>query len=151
MIKQRIKVPWQSLHPDAQVPCRFHVEDAGYDVHCVEHEIVRRGHITPVRTGIALEIPIGYQAEVRPRSGLAKKGLFIVNSPGTIDSTYRGEVKVLMTLLPLLGRDTMVHHFEPGYRIAQLVFGPVTDAEFFPVIELTPTTRGPDGFGSTGK
>ena len=100
-----------------------------------------------VPTGICVEIPVGYEGQVRPRSGRAlKEGLALVNSPGTIDADYRGEVKVLLVNLgelPIL--------IKPGDRIAQLIIAPVIRAEIVEVDELAPTSRGPGGFGHTGR
>jgi len=99
-----------------------------------------------IPTGIALEIPYGYEAQVRPRSGLAlKKGITLLNSPGTIDADYRGEVKVILINL---GEEEVV--IERGERIAQLVIAPVAKARLVKVEEISPTSRGEGGFGSTG-
>jgi len=99
-----------------------------------------------VPTGIAVEIPEGYEGQLRPRSGLAlKHGIGMVNSPGTIDADYRGEVGVLLINH---GRDPFV--VEPGMRIAQLVIAPVARVSVEVVAKLTPTERGSDGYGSTG-
>jgi dUTP pyrophosphatase len=101
---------------------------------------------TLVQTGIFLEIPVGYEAQVRPRSGLAlKKGVTVLNTPGTIDADYRGEVGVILVNIsnqPFIIND--------GERIAQLVFAKVEQAEFLEVEELSSTERGAGGFGSTG-
>jgi dUTP pyrophosphatase len=100
-----------------------------------------------VPTGIALQLPEGYEAQVRPRSGLAvRHGITVLNAPGTIDADYRGEIMVLL----------VNHGGEPfvitrGMRIAQLVVAPVTRIELTPVIELDASTRGAGGFGSTGE
>jgi len=100
-----------------------------------------------IPTGFALEIPVGYEAQVRPRSGLAlKHGVTLLNTPGTIDADYRGELMVIL----------INHGSEPflvrrGDRIAQLVVQPVTRVRFADVAELPPTPRGEDGFGSTGR
>lgn len=100
-----------------------------------------------VPTGIAVEIPPGYEGQVRPRSGRAlKEGLALINSPGTIDADYRGEVKVL--LVNLGGQPILI---KPGDRIAQLVIAPVIRAEIVEVDELAPSARGPGGFGHTGR
>ena len=100
-----------------------------------------------VPTGIAIEIPVGYEGQVRPRSGRAlKEGLALINSPGTIDADYRGEVKVLLVNL---GEQPIV--IKPGDRIAQLIIAPVIRAEIVEVDELAPTSRGPGGFGHTGR
>ena len=100
-----------------------------------------------VPTGIAVEIPVGYEGQVRPRSGRAlKEGLALINSPGTIDADYRGEVKVLLVNL---GEQPIV--IKPGDRIAQLIIAPVIRADIVEVDELAPTSRGPGGFGHTGR
>jgi dUTP pyrophosphatase len=99
-----------------------------------------------VKTGLFLEIPEGYEAQVRPRSGLAlKKGITVLNSPGTIDADYRGEVGVI--LINLSNEDFTI---EDGERIAQVVFAQVEQAEWINVESLTETERGEGGFGSTG-
>ncbi len=101
---------------------------------------------TLVKTGIFLEIPKGFEGQVRPRSGLAlKKGITVLNSPGTVDADYRGEVGVI--LINLSNEDFVI---ENGERIAQLVFAKVEQAEWVRVEELTNTERGAGGFGSTG-
>jgi dUTP pyrophosphatase len=100
-----------------------------------------------VPTGWALEIPVGYEVQVRPRSGLASKhGVTVVNAPGTIDSDYRGE---LVVLLVNLGVEPFT--IAPGERVAQLVVAPVTQAQVVEVDELSATDRGAGGFGSTGR
>jgi len=99
-----------------------------------------------VPTGIAIELPDGYEAQVRPRSGLAAKhGITVLNTPGTIDADYRGEIKVLLVNL---GNAPFV--IDPGMRIAQLVIAPVVRVEWDEVDELSGTARGTGGFGSTG-
>lgn len=100
-----------------------------------------------IPTGIAIEIPQGYEGQVRPRSGRAlREGLALINSPGTIDADYRGEVKVLLVNL---GEQPIV--IKPGDRIAQLIVSPVVRADVVEVEELAPSTRGPGGFGHTGR
>lgn len=99
-----------------------------------------------VKTGLFMELPVGYECQVRPRSGLAlKKGITVLNSPGTVDADYRGEVGVILINL---SNETFV--VEDGERIAQLVFAEVAQAEWTQVEELTETDRGTGGFGSTG-
>lgn len=99
-----------------------------------------------VKTGLFMELPVGYECQVRPRSGLAlKKGITVLNSPGTVDADYRGEVGVILINL---SNETYV--VEDGERIAQLVFAEVAQAEWTQVEELTETDRGAGGFGSTG-
>lgn len=100
-----------------------------------------------VPTGISLAIPVGYEGQVRPRSGLAiRQGLTCLNTPGTIDSDYRGEIQVILINL---SPDAQTIH--PGDRIAQLVFCPVVQAVWKPVDQLSETARGAGGFGHTGK
>jgi dUTP pyrophosphatase len=113
----------------------------------VESELVLEpGQRTAVPTGLVVEIPEGYEGQVRPRSGLAiKAGLTIVNAPGTIDSDYRGELKVLMVNL---GSDPA--SINRGDRIAQLLVAPVTRASFIEAEDLSVSDRGEGGFGSTG-
>lgn len=99
-----------------------------------------------VPTGLAIALPEGYEAQIRPRSGLAVKfGLTVLNSPGTIDADYRGEVRVL--LVNLGAETTSIHH---GDRIAQMIIAPVVQANLTPVAVLDQTQRGSGGFGSTG-
>jgi dUTP pyrophosphatase len=100
-----------------------------------------------VPTGIFIELPVGYEAQVRPRSGLAlKQGITCLNSPGTVDADYRGELKVI--LVNLSGTEQLVH---PGDRIAQMVVSKVEKVEWQPVSELNQTVRNDGGFGHTGK
>jgi dUTP pyrophosphatase len=102
---------------------------------------------TLIPTGLFIELPDGYEAQIRPRSGLAvKQGITCLNTPGTIDSDYRGEVKVI--LINLSNEPQTINH---GDRIAQMVVAPVTKAELVLVKELNTTTRGEGGFGHTGK
>ena len=99
-----------------------------------------------VPTGLAIALPAGYEAQVRPRSGLAaKNGVTVLNTPGTVDADYRGEVKVILINL---GDDAF--EIERGMRIAQMVIAPVTQASFTEVDTLPETARGTGGFGSTG-
>ena len=100
-----------------------------------------------VPTGLFLEIPAGWEAQVRPRSGLAiRQGITCLNSPGTIDSDYRGEIKVILVNL-----DASEHFIHPGDRVAQLVFQEVKQVEWIEVDSLEESTRGEGGFGHTGK
>lgn len=120
---------------------------AGMDLRAAEALNVPAGERACVSTGLFLEIPAGFEAQIRPRSGLAlKHGITVLNSPGTIDSDYRGEVKVI---LANLGKDDF--KIEIGDRIAQMVFAEVTKAVFETVCALEETERSAGGFGSTGK
>lgn len=109
--------------------------------------VIAAGERVAIPTGLAVEVPAGYEVQVRPRSGTAwRRGLTVVNAPGTIDSDYRGELMVLMINL---GSEPAT--VEDGDRIAQLVVAPVTRARFVEVDDLTTTERGSGGFGSTGR
>ena len=120
---------------------------AGLDVTAAEELVLQPGHRHAVATGFAIEIPRGYEVQVRPRSGLAlKHGITCLNTPGTIDSDYRGEVKVI---LANLGQEPF--EVRRGERIAQLVPAPVLRADFVEVEALTDSARGTGGFGSTGR
>jgi len=121
--------------------------DAGMDICAAEDVTLRAFCWGAVPTGIYMEIPEGYECQIRSRSGLAAKyGVFVLNSPGTIDSGYRGEVKVI-----LKNDDHRPYEIEKGDRIAQMVFAPVTTASITEVTELSETERGEGGLGSTGK
>ena len=119
---------------------------AGMDVLAAEHITLAPGTCHAVATGFAVAIPPGYEIQVRPRSGLAlKHGISVPNTPGTIDSDYRGEIKVI-----LINHGTAAFAIARGDRIAQLVLAPVTLAAWDEVDELDETVRGAGGFGSTG-
>lgn len=111
-----------------------------------EQIIVKPGERVLVPTGLMMEIPHGYEVQIRPRSGLSfKTNLFVVNSPGTIDSDYRGEVKIIMGNWGQ--SDEIIKH---GDRVAQMLVAPVVQGEFSLVTDLSDTQRGAGGFGSTG-
>lgn len=137
------------LRPDAVLPRAMSELAAGMDL-CAALDAPLRlaaGARAAVPTGLALAIPPGWEGQVRPRSGLAlRRGLTVLNAPGTIDADYRGELMVL--LVNLDGAEQLV---EPGERIAQLVVAPVARAELCEADELEPTARGAGGFGSTGQ
>lgn len=132
---------------DGQTPAYAQPGDAGADLRSSEALTLEPGARALVGTGISFALPDGYVAFVVPRSGLAvKHGITVLNSPGTIDAGYRGEIKV-----PLLNTDRReAFRIEPGDRIAQLIVMPVSRAAFTPVAELPESVRGAGGFGSTG-
>jgi dUTP pyrophosphatase len=138
----------KKLHPDAIVPTRGTPVAAGLDLYALEAGEMGPLQTTLVSTGIAIALPPGYEGQVRPRSGLAAKfGVSVTNSPGTIDEDYRGELKVLLQTT----RWGQEFKWNKGDRIAQLV---IVRAHYFgvnEVAELDSTTRGTNGFGSTGK
>ena len=120
---------------------------SGFDVTCVQSHIIPPGERLVCPTGLAFGIPQGYEIQVRPRSGLAaKKGITVLNAPGTIDSDYTGEVCVI-----LLNTGDEHVRILMGERIAQLVVAKISDPFFVPTDELRATFRGDDGFGSTGR
>ncbi|MFO7483391.1 dUTP diphosphatase [Oceanibaculum nanhaiense] len=130
------------------LPAYQTADSAGLDlVAAVEAEMVLQpGERALVPTGLAIALPSGYEAQIRPRSGLAfKHGMTVLNSPGTVDADYRGEVKVLMINL---GQEPFA--VKRGERIAQMVVAPVTQIVWQPVADLDETARGAGGFGSTG-
>ncbi|MGJ8661411.1 MAG: dUTP diphosphatase [Bacteroidota bacterium] len=141
----KIKVNNTSNHA---LPAYETSSSAGLDVRAnlVENVVLAPMERTLIKTGLFLEIPAGYECQVRPRSGLAlKKGLTVLNSPGTIDADYRGEVGVILINL---SNETVI--LENGERIAQLVFAQVEQAEWIETQVLSETERGTGGFGSTG-
>lgn len=151
MTPLRIHVPLLVLPHGEGLPLPRYASDgaAGCDLHAAVDEpvLLAPGDRAAVPTGIALAIPEGFEGQVRARSGLAlRHGIACVNAPGTIDSDYRGEVKVI---LGNLGREPF--EIRRGDRIAQIVFAPVVRAEVQKVDELSDSTRGPGGFGSTGR
>jgi dUTP pyrophosphatase len=140
------ELPVQRLRPEAVIPERAYSGDAGLDLSACERLELGPGERGVVGTGLAVAIPDGHAGFVQPRSGLAARhGITIVNTPGLVDSGYRGELRVV-----LLNTDRE-HSFvvEPGMRIAQLVVVPVTEPEPFEVDELPASERGVRGFGSS--
>lgn len=139
-------VKLKKLDPAAQIPDPATIDSAGFDLTAIEQVVIPARSRMIVGTGLALAIPPGWEGQVRPRSGLAfKQGLTVLNSPGTIDADYRGEVKVI---LYNTGPDYTV---EPGDRIAQLLIKKVPKVKFAEVEELDDTERGEGGFGSSGR
>ncbi|MBI1402117.1 MAG: dUTP diphosphatase [Porphyrobacter sp.] len=144
-----VRVAVKRLPHGAGLPLPAYATDgaAGMDVVSAEQVTIAPGARHAVATGLALAIPPGYEIQVRPRSGLAlKHGISVPNTPGTIDSDYRGELKVILINL---GTDPFA--IARGDRIAQLVLAPVVQARWDEVAELDSTERGEGGFGSTGR
>ncbi|MGV8886226.1 MAG: dUTP diphosphatase [Microbacteriaceae bacterium] len=130
-----------------ELPAYAHPGDAGADLVSIETVVLEPGQRATIGTGVAIALPDGFAAFVMPRSGLAAKhGITVVNSPGTVDAGYRGEIRVT-----LLNTDTSeAYSVAVGDRIAQLVIMPVSRARFIPVDTLPGSHRGESGFGSTG-
>lgn len=145
MVTDLVEVP--IIASDMLLPAYALAGDAGADLKSAEALTLQPGARAMVATGIRIALPEGYAAFVVPRSGLAvRHGISIVNSPGTVDAGYRGEIKV-----PLINLDpNEPFHIEVGDRIAQLIVMPVSRAEFVRVEELQDSERGEGGFGSTG-
>jgi len=131
---------------DVPLPRRQTEGSAGFDLCAAEDATIAAHGFSSVGTGLAVETPKGTEAQVRPRSGLAAKhGIGVLNSPGTIDSDYRGEIRVI-----LLNASDQDYRVRRGDRIAQLVFSLLADVELVEADSLSETERGPGGFGHTG-
>ncbi len=140
-----LEVVFEKVCKDAKLPERQHSSDAGYDLYSAEEAVVESGEVKMVSTGLKMRLPENVEAQVRPRSGLSLSGLTVLNTPGTIDPGYRGEVKVI--LANLIGEDFEI---EKGDRIAQMIFSHVKHPKIT-LGSLDDTERGEGGFGSTGK
>lgn len=130
---------------NAIIPSYAHKGDAGVDLHSTEDYLVDSGQRVLVSTGLQIAIPMGYEAQVRPRSGLAlKHGISIVNTPGTIDAGYRGDIGII-----LINHGKERFEIKKGQKIAQMVFAKVEEVKFEEADKLDDTSRGTGGFGST--
>lgn len=142
-----VPVKIEKVDPHAIIPTYAHPDDACCDLYIVEDYTIRPGQRLLLRTGVAIEIPTGYEVQIRPRSGLAwKDGLTLVNAPGTVDAQYRNEVKLLVINL---GRKPVT--LNRGDRAAQMCIKPVYTMKFQVVDKLSQSDRGLGGWGSTGK
>jgi len=144
-----VRVKIQRLRPDATLPRYMTPDAAGMDLTAALDApiVIAPGARAAVGTGLALEIPRGYEGQLRPRSGLAREhGITLANSIGTIDADYRGQVIVVLVNL-----GAVAVTIETGMRICQLVIAPVVQAELEEVSALSATDRGAGGFGSTGR
>lgn len=140
------QVKIKRIHPDARFPKYEHPGDSGADLYALEEFILPPLERKIIPTGLCAEVPPGFELQVRPKSGLAlSHGLTVLNTPGTIDAGYRGEIKVILINL---GQDT--YRVKIGQKIAQLVVTPVVTACFQEVDEVSESERGAGGFGSTG-
>jgi dUTP pyrophosphatase len=132
---------------DMELPSYATAGAAGLDLRSAESLTIKSGNRALVATGLAIALPQNFEAQVRPRSGLAvKHGVTVLNSPGTIDSDYRGEIKV-----PLINHGADDFQITRGDRIAQMVIAPVVQVQLYEVSTLDETVRGAAGFGSSGK
>ena len=144
-----VKIRFKKLHPNAVIPTRATEGSSGYDITALDMKSstdVEKGIYIEYRTGLAIEVPKGYEAVIRPRSSIRSKNVEFMfrNAPATIDSDYRGELVIIFTK-PRRGPV-----YAPGDRVAQLVIQKTLDVEFEEVDELSATKRGEEGFGSTG-
>ena len=136
----------KKLDSNAKLPTKGTSGAACYDLYALEDMMVGSCNVARVRTGLAFEVPFGYEMEIRPRSGLSsKESILIINSPGTLDSDYRGELVILMRRL----EDFYV--IRAGDRVAQFKINRVLPVELVEVDKLSETVRGENGYGSTGK
>lgn len=141
-----MKIQIKKLHQDAYIPRYQTPGAAGFDIHCIENITIPSGESKLIKTGLGMAIESGYELQIRPRSGLAlKNGITVLNTPGTIDSDYRGEIMVL-----LINHSKQDFVIAKGDRIAQGVISKVYQADFMEVSELDDTQRGSGGFGSSG-
>jgi dUTP pyrophosphatase len=143
-----MRISIQRLHPNAVLPSYAHgpEEDAGMDLHAVESVTLEPGQPRMVPTGLAIELPPGYEAQVRPRSGLAlKHGITMPNAPATIDPGYRGEIRVI-----LLNLGAAAYTIEVGDRVAQMIVARYEAIEWVEG-DLADSRRGAGGFGSSGR
>ncbi len=146
MTKITVKVKRDSRAKEFDLPAYETCNSAGLDLRSMDHLRIEPGDRVLVSTGLYIELPPGFEAQIRPRSGLAiKHGVTVLNSPGTIDADYRGEVKVI-----LINHGKQEHTIVPGDRIAQIIVSPVTQIVWNEQNVLSETQRGAGGFGSTG-
>jgi len=144
----KIDVVVQKLSADSVVPKYAHEGDAGVDLYSAGNFTVKPGERVLVPTGLKMAIPCGCEGQVRPKSGLAlKHGITVLNTPGTVDAPYRGEVGVIVINHDLRA----AYEIKKGEKIAQMVFNKVEHVTFTEAGELEATTRGEGGYGSTGK
>lgn len=141
-----IQVKFVLIHPNARVPQKSHDDDAGFDLFAVEEFVLNPQEYACIPTGLCIELPSGTEAQIRPRSGLAvKHGVTVLNTPGTIDAGYRGEIQVIMINH---GKESL--SILPGMRIAQMVIKPIYDIAFTESLSLEESARGEGGLGSSG-
>lgn len=143
---QRVTVKILKLADSAQLPKYEHDDDSGLDLFAIAPQEILPGESALVSTGIAIELPQGTEAQVRPRSGLAlKHSITVLNTPGTVDAGYRGEIRVI-----LINHGKQPFQVTEGMKIAQMVIAPVIRAKLVEVDALSESHRGGGGFGSTG-
>lgn len=143
----KLKIGFVKTHEKAQIPKKKHASDSGFDLCAVEKVALLPRTPTLVSTGLKISLPKGYEAQVRSRSGLAlKQNVCVLNSPGTVDNEYTGELGVI-----LINHGSFTYFVEEGDRVAQLVIAPVVPADSVEIQSVEETVRGEGGFGSTGR
>ena len=141
-----IEIKFIPLRGGAHIPQKAHEDDAGFDLYASEDFLLKAHCFGCVPTAISIELPDGFEAQVRPRSGLAAKyGVTVLNAPGTIDAGYRGEIKVI-----LINHGNEDFTITAGMRVAQMIISPVLQARFVEASSLAESDRGEGGFGSSG-
>lgn len=160
-----IQVKFKRLTPDAQVPKKANPSDSGFDLFAVSDPVVGPEGYLQYHTGIALELPSGYEGQIRPRSSISKYDLILANGIGTVDQSYVGELIIrfksverfaqgpfIPSIFPTIPTNNIdkLRVYQKGDRIAQLVIVPVPQVELVEVDNLSETARGAGGFGSTG-
>ncbi len=141
-----MKIEIVKLNPEAIIPYYAHPGDAGLDLFSIDETEILPGEAKLIKTGIAIALPLNTEAQIRPRSGLAlKHSITVLNSPGTIDAGYRGEIGVI-----LINHGAKAFPVIPGMKIAQMIVASIIRTKVTVVERLDSTTRGNNGFGSTG-
>ena len=146
-----MEIKIKRLHENAIIPKYATIGSAGFDFHSVDDIIIYPGETALVKTGLSFEIPINYELQVRPRSGMSlKTKLRVSNSPGTVDSDYRGEICIIMDNIDIKSDHRIPYEIKEGDRIAQGIICPIIQVVFEEVNELNKTERNTGAFGSTG-
>jgi len=141
-----LKVKIKKISEDAIIPNYAHEDNAGMDLFSVKDVLILPGHRALIPTGIKVEIPKGYEMQIRSKSGLAlREGITVLNAPGTIDSSYTGETGVI-----LINHSSKPYKVEKGQKIAQIIFNKIERVKFVEADKIKTTKRGDGGFGSTG-
>lgn len=141
-----MKLKVKLINPDAKLPSYAHQGDSGMDIYSVEDKIINSGETALIKTGLKIELPEGTEAQVRPKSGIAlKSSVTVLNTPGTVDQGFTGEICVI-----LINHGKNEYKVNKGEKIAQMVIQPVIRVEVEQVEELSDSSRGEGGFGSTG-
>jgi dUTP pyrophosphatase len=144
--QESMELKIQQLHESAIIPHYAHPGDAGLDLFAIEQQEILPGEAQLIKTGIAIALPMGYEAQIRPRSGLAlKHSITVLNSPGTIDAGYRGEIGII-----LINHGKKPFQIIPGMKVAQMVVTSFIQTKVIVTQDLDSTSRANKGFGSTG-